>query len=917
MTRIILKPFHTILFFLFGLSVTSFALSPAPDRAARHEARIGVPATAITALPDYRPGLLKLESFFDIKISETVAPATFEQTRSDLGGLDDGSLIAVWQDDRLGADIIFRQLFDSDGNASGINEIALARDDGYGLIEPRVISDNLGGYYLAVRDRQSGRILAARCNKNGDFQVAPFIINDIESGGFAGPFDIAAYPDGRLVAVWEDYRSGSFIALRIFSSDATALTDIITVNDDGGESSHWVPSVAIESSGNLGVVWEDYRTGNADIYMQLVNADGSLAGSNFNVVEAAYDDDDQYLPQAVYSSVDGFIIGWLDRRDGDQRAYVRRYVRGTGLVGNSVNISDNAAGTDDWDLALDINSQDNLVAAWASLGISDRILIQKFSSGVIRLGIAITMNQTPDGSRWETALALDANDDIYCGWSDQHFGHSDIFLSQLSSTGIMVYPVDYKINDDIAGAHSTAPAMAALPGGNSMIVFSDKRFDDGDIFLQEVAPNGQLLGDNRRINNDTAPNLQADPDVAASAATMMVVWNDSRSLRGATGQRIFAKRYLLPDLIESPDFAVSDSGSISSKAEPKIAMASDGRALVAWIDYAGGPGQVYGRFYDPAGTGWSDIFQISLPATETGNTDLNLVCDAGDDFTVAWISREYSGGPAAVFVRYDKTMGPLGRFSFAGDQSGIDLDDIAVGTDPGGLLNLLWIGAGDTRELYLTILGTGGTVVGTTVAVCDSPAAAPLEPAVSVGPGGMVTAAWIDARLEHRQTFYQLYDDKNDPVGVNAPVSISDSKFMASPAVAGDNTGAWIGWVDPRQDGLNIYLSRIDYTPTGISGDDPATVPDQFDLTQNYPNPFNPSTAIRFTLPVKDRVELAVFDLLGRKVAVLTDRVYGAGVHTVNWNGTDEGGHQVASGIYFYRIKTGDFQRSRKMLLMK
>ncbi|MEZ5359980.1 MAG: S8 family serine peptidase [Candidatus Zixiibacteriota bacterium] len=85
----------------------------------------------------------------------------------------------------------------------------------------------------------------------------------------------------------------------------------------------------------------------------------------------------------------------------------------------------------------------------------------------------------------------------------------------------------------------------------------------------------------------------------------------------------------------------------------------------------------------------------------------------------------------------------------------------------------------------------------------------------------------------------------------------------------------------------------------------------------NYPNPFNPVTEIKFSLVHDADVKLGVFNILGQSVKVLVDGQMTAGAHSVVWDGKDEFGQQVASGIYFYKIVAGDYVESRKMILLK
>ncbi len=94
-------------------------------------------------------------------------------------------------------------------------------------------------------------------------------------------------------------------------------------------------------------------------------------------------------------------------------------------------------------------------------------------------------------------------------------------------------------------------------------------------------------------------------------------------------------------------------------------------------------------------------------------------------------------------------------------------------------------------------------------------------------------------------------------------------------------------------------------------------VPIEFALDQNYPNPFNAATAISFSLRETGHVRLVIYDILGRKVRHLIDDRLPAGYHTVNWNGKDDHGKPVASGLYFYRLAAGEFAETKKMVLMK
>ena len=94
--------------------------------------------------------------------------------------------------------------------------------------------------------------------------------------------------------------------------------------------------------------------------------------------------------------------------------------------------------------------------------------------------------------------------------------------------------------------------------------------------------------------------------------------------------------------------------------------------------------------------------------------------------------------------------------------------------------------------------------------------------------------------------------------------------------------------------------------------DSKALIPLLFELSQNYPNPFNPATTISYSLAEPSDVRLEIYNILGQRVTVILYERMEAGSHTLIWDAGD-----IPSGVYFYRIKAGDFEDTKKMLLLK
>jgi hypothetical protein len=118
---------------------------------------------------------------------------------------------------------------------------------------------------------------------------------------------------------------------------------------------------------------------------------------------------------------------------------------------------------------------------------------------------------------------------------------------------------------------------------------------------------------------------------------------------------------------------------------------------------------------------------------------------------------------------------------------------------------------------------------------------------------------------------------------------------------------------------LSPYQSQIiilGNSPLTAVKDEPK-LPTSYSLLQNYPNPFNPSTTISYEIPHNVKVKLLIYDILGRKITTLVDKVQQPGSYKIIWNGKNNFGQSVASGIYFYQLQSEGFNNVKKMILLK
>jgi hypothetical protein len=150
---------------------------------------------------------------------------------------------------------------------------------------------------------------------------------------------------------------------------------------------------------------------------------------------------------------------------------------------------------------------------------------------------------------------------------------------------------------------------------------------------------------------------------------------------------------------------------------------------------------------------------------------------------------------------------------------------------------------------------------------------------------------------------------------------IYDGMSFTNMAVIDEGGQAWGVAVDSdgtiflANDGKGLFSYNYS-SPVKVENQS-SSIPAQYSLSQNYPNPFNPTTTIGYSLPCNGFVEIEIFDLLGRKVRTLVTGRHSAGNFHVSWDGLDNNGNIVSSGVYFYSMTSAGFAEKHKLLLLR
>jgi len=908
----------SLTFALLALTASMPCTAVCFDRAEQHAERLtGLDLSSRTARPQATNSVTLASDFSDIAVSGSVTPAHFTQENARVVGLSDGGWLTAWYDNRQGSYKIFWQRYDSLDSPVGKNELVAGSTTGTDYVDPILSVDTLGRVYLAFRDRTAGLVFAARYTSDLAPDLAPFLVNDTGFASFAGPHDMTVFPDGQMVVVWENNTSlASSIEMRLFSPNGSSLLGPVTVNSGGNDVNRWVPSVAVAPGSGFVVAWEDYSNGRADIFARQFTGAGSAVGGDFTLVPPPNDAADQYAPRICYSDKDHYVVGWVDRRQG-QEIYLQRYDQTTGLTGTNQLVSGGDSLALNWDLDLAVSPDGPLQAVWSNFGVGSDILSQELDSGLAVSGAPVVINASSIDRRWSPGAFWAESDRAALVWTEFADEHADIhFLSYNPQVG-PGSGTEMRANDDSLGAHSTEPFITASSIWYDLICFTDRRNDAGDIFVRAVSVAGDPHDVEQRANQDAGANLQSEPSLASTFNRTIVVWNDSRNVGGLSGQRIYGRYCSQLGEFNQPEFMISDSAATAVKASPVVILSSSGQGLVTWIDNRDIRPQVWGRWLGADGTPDGNEFMISEAASDTTAADLFLGQDSSDHFYVLWLDAGLTS-PTVKGKRYDLDKSQSGTYNWSSTISGVAIEELATAVSSNGTISLLWTGTQTgTRRAFLTQLASGGSVLVEPFEVTDDPSADVTDPTISVSNDNYLSTAWVDRRESRRSVYYQLISPTLTPIGANQPAATGTPEFMETPSTHTYRGRAWFAWVDPRENGLNIYLSSVVYSPTDINDPTENSLPKSQRLSQNYPNPFNPATVIGFALSSNSDVTLSIYNALGQRVKTLVDCNLPVGEHTVTWDGTDESGERVASGIYLYRLKADNFVDSRKMLLLK
>lgn len=537
-----------------------------------------------------------------------------------------------------------------------------------------------------------------------------------------------------------------------------------------------------------------------------------------------------------------------------------------------------------------------------------------------------------DGSPVCTAANCQANPRLiadglgggFVCWDDKRGGLTeDLYAQHLSEDGACCWQAQ-GIPFCTAANSQYWPRMIRDGSGGIIVVWQDLRAGTHtNLYAQRVDASGALLWETSGVAICTKSDEQQYARIISDGAGgAIIAWQDCRT---GIDNDIYAQR------VDASGNALWVSGGTqicqvtgSEQVSPGIVPDGLGGAIIIWQDARNASYDVYAQRVDASGT---DLWTTDgIPICSAPNHQMNVLAvpDGAGGAIVAW--EDWRSGTADLYVQHVDILGNnawgadgVQASSSASAKTWADLAPDGIG---GALL--AWqeaVGGGDHNIATQRIDAGGAPQWGETgVTVCADPAYQHSPAVVSDETGGAIVV-WEDRRDEFAGDIYaQRVNAAGDvlwtPDGIG--VCVLPGSQTSVEAVSDGLGGIMVAWTDAcYYTNTNIYAQRIDGSGNVVGVGDGEPRPTLFRLEQNFPNPFNPVTVIRFAVAEPGPVKLAVYDVTGRPVRTLTDETRGTGSYEVSWDGKDDRGFSVASGVYLYSLEAPGHSENKKMILLR
>jgi hypothetical protein len=504
-------------------------------------------------------------------------------------------------------------------------------------------------------------------------------------------------------------------------------------------------------------------------------------------------------------------------------------------------------------------------------------------------------------------------------WHDNRSGNWDVYAQRVSESGYIQWPaIGAAVCTTASYQYPTQPVSDGV--GGAIIAWAEPAvpFTNWKICVQRIKTSGNVLWGTSGLALRTDLTWDGYPSAASDGAGgAIVAWQDYPS--GSPGE-IHAQRVDADGNVLWTTSGVIISAAHGSPYYPQIESDGAGGAIVTWQEYRG-TSNIYAQRVNANGNVLWTTDGVAICTAPGNQYSPKLVSDGDGGAIVAWFDVRSDGSEV-----YAQRVDANGSVKWITDgviicaAPGVPVSPSLVSDGDGGAI-VTWQDSrsGSDYDIYAQRVRTDGSVKWTTngSAICTA-SGDQYVPQLTSDVGGGAIITWSDSRGANRDIYVQKVDSSGAALWTADGVAICTATGDQLDAqIASDGSGGVIiSWQDDRGDG-DIYAQRMGPDGSIISVVGPVAPRISPELYQNVPNPFNPITCIKFSIKQPSQVRLRVFDATGKPMRTLVDSWHEPGVYTEVWDGRNDAGKQLSSGIYFYRLEAGDFVAMRKLVLLR
>jgi len=516
-------------------------------------------------------------------------------------------------------------------------------------------------------------------------------------------------------------------------------------------------------------------------------------------------------------------------------------------------------------------------------------------------------------------MTTDGSGGTIITWKDKHHGKSHIFVQRMSSDGVALWNSNGIAICTVDSNHN--PTIVSDGSGGAIIAWLSYRGSaTADIYAQRVNSSGEVQWSN---NGVPVSEVVFEQDTIAMISDglggAILTWQDYRSNNGFAD--IYAQRINSSGAMLWTANGVNICNQAAAQRGPKLVSDGSGGAFITWFDNRAGDYDIYTQRVASAGAVQWTTNGVATCTMASDQLKPDICSDGAGGVIITW----YDFRSTTDYNIYAQRQGPSGAIVWVVDGVVMNNNVAYAQTDPkivsdgmgGAIISWTDYRTGITADIYAQRVNSTGAVqwTATGVIICTSENDQIKSQLVSDGNNGAYIT-WEDHRNVGNSDIYAQRIASNAAINWAATgyaICTAVDNQQSPMIVSNGNLGAIVVWQDFRSgNNFDIYQTGFDISGFVATGNEGNLIPDQFSVSQNYPNPFNPSTVINYQIPQSGNVKISVYDALGKIVSILVNESQNAGNYNIAWNASG-----LPSGIYIYKIESGSFSESKKMILVK